>query len=146
MQSEASGDFVPAQWNGRRVQCRAGPRIACSRTLFPRQREMDLVRTRGSEIVQSKGGIVGGYGASWSELEPRGDDVLVWIGGHADEPVEAATDTLEVPGTDVMRQAAGAVAEGTRLRGREVACLGSRKLKQPLQLVCSGGSLRLPCP
>jgi hypothetical protein len=103
---------------------------------------MDLVRTSRSEIVQSKRGIVGRYGASRSVLEPRCDDVLVWIGGHADESVKPATDTIEVPSPDVMMQATGAVAEGTRLGGREVTGLGSRKLKQSLQLVCSGGPPR----
>lgn len=90
------------------------------------------MRTSRSEIVESKGDIVGRYCTSLSVLEPRCDDVLVWIGGHPDESVEAATETIDVPGPDVMLKAAGAVAQGTRLSGREVACLGRPASDRPI--------------
>jgi hypothetical protein len=84
---------------------------------------------------------VGGHSTPRGVLEPSCDEVLVRIGGHTNESVEAATDAIEVPGRYVVLQAAGAVAEGTRLRGCELTCPSSGKLEQRLQLVGRGGTL-----
>jgi hypothetical protein len=75
-------------------------------------------------------------------LQPGSDGVLIWIGGHADQAVEAAPNALDVAGGNMVYEAPRAVAEGACLGRGEVARLGGGKLKQALQLVGSRGSLR----
>ncbi len=78
---------------------------------------------------------MGHHRAAGSEPQPCGHDVFVRTGGHAHEPVEAAAYPFDVPSSDVVHEAAGAVAQIPGLRRSEVATLAGRQFKEPLEFL-----------
>src|SRR6266545_37028 len=123
LHTETVGHFITAQRYGCCVQSDGGRRLCGAWSSLPRQRQMDFVRTRRRQLVQSERSIVGDHSTTWRESEPGRDDVFARIRGHADQSIEATANPLEVAGGDMVDNAASAIAEPARLSGSEIPSL-----------------------
>ena len=67
LHAETVGHFISAQRYGCRVQLDGGRSLCGAWSALPRQRQMDFVRTRRRQLVQSERSIVRDHGTTWRE-------------------------------------------------------------------------------